>query len=114
VRPEVAIEFELLRAMQSFEPLGQNAVKCDRVLRRALQSFGKHTDAAEYALCNAGNEDAEVKRFYDVLRRLVECRFAEGAGDLRSPAGPRYTECRITATGTKWLNELLQPSPKKS
>jgi hypothetical protein len=109
---EIVIQRELLRAMQSLGQLRGARIKCDLVLRQTLQSLGEYTLAAEAALCNAGDEDAATKRFYDLLRRLVERGFADGAGDLRSPAGPRYTECRITAKGKEWLVKLLETLPQ--
>ena len=52
---------------------------------------------------NGGNENADVQLFYTVLRGLIESGFAEGAGDLRAPSGPRYTECRLTPAGRQRL-----------
>ena len=61
----------------------------------------------EYALCNDADRHPLVAEFYAVLRALVrDTCFAGGAGDLRSPAAPRYTECWITTEGLVELAHL--------
>ncbi len=46
-----------------------------------------------------------VAEYYGAICRLVhDTPFAEGAGDLKLPAGPRYTECWITPSGIEFLN----------
>ncbi len=110
MRDSAAIEFELLRAMRMLDQ--PQRIKCDRVLRAALQSMNRYDkDASEFALCNDGNEDPEVRQLYNVLREMIRCGLAEGAGDLQLPAGPRYTECRITLAGRRRLDDLLCSSP---
>ncbi len=88
---DAEIENALLMAMKTHadECLRK---KCDVILRRALHNLGKWSDEAEYALCNSGRENSETWRFYSVLRQLIREGYAEGAGDLGLPAGPRYTE----------------------
>ena len=51
-----------------------------------------------------------VAEYYRSLCRLVrETPFADGAGDLTQPAGPRYTECWITSSGRVEL-ERVKPA----
>ena len=66
-----------------------------------------HWDAAiEFALCNGGDEEPIVARYYSALCRLAcDTSYADGAGDLRSPAGPRYTACWITQAGSDLLDQ---------
>lgn len=59
--------------------------------------------SAEFAICNSGYEDSEVARFYDGIRNLVRRGLLEGRGDLELPAGPRYTECRVSSAGLQQL-----------
>lgn len=102
--PAELIERELLTAMRAQEPTDR-PVKCDVVLRLALQAVGFYDEACEDALCNGGSEEPRTRRFYDALRQLIEAGLAEGRGDLRLPAGPRYTECRITPAGIERLED---------
>ena len=75
------------------------------VLRYALLELNCWDDDVESALCNDGMEHPEVAGHYAALRTLVnDTPFADGAGDLRLPAGPRYTECWITERGMDHLN----------
>src|SRR6188508_1149572 len=94
-----AVERLLLNAMAHVHDEGGSR-KSDIVLRLALHDSGYWDESLEDALCNAGDEHPLVAEFYTALRRLVhETPFADGAGNLRLPAGPRYTECWITAEG---------------
>ena len=77
-------------------PLG---IKCHGVLRAVLETNSALDSAAEEALCNSGYESPAVGQLYDELRALVAQGLLFGRGDLRLPAGPRYTECGITPAG---------------
>jgi hypothetical protein len=81
----------------------QSYQKCAQVLRRALLVAGLGGEIREVAICNDGYEDPVTAQFYDTLRDLVRAGFADFRGDFETPAGPRYTECRITAKGLKRL-----------
>ena len=74
--------------------------KCDVVLRRALKSANEYTDAAEDVFNGEFEADPVALALYQDLLSLIadgpENPLAEGKGDLRLPAAPRYTECRIT------------------
>ena len=117
------IELQLLRSMDVVGAESHDGFrKCDIVLRHALKAADKYSAAAEAALCVDSDEDADVKEFYDRLRQLCQISYpqpqlAEGHGDLTGPAGPRYTECRITAKGLKALlaaeDRGMAPSPRR-
>jgi hypothetical protein len=99
------IEVQLLLALREVAP---SLSKCDRILRLALQSLGQYdADSSETALCGDGDEDPAVALLYRRLREMILLDLAEGAGDWRLPAGPRYTECRITRLGEQRLEERL-------
>jgi hypothetical protein len=89
----------LVAAARSGEARTDGCCKCDRVLRSVLESIGSLNPAAETALCNSGYEQREVGELYDQLRSLVERGLLQGRGNLKLPAGPRYTECGITDPG---------------
>ena len=75
-------------------------------LRYALLEAQAWNADIEFALCNSGDEHPTVQRYYSALCKLVNhTQFAEGAGDLRLPAGPRYTECWITQAGKEFLDQ---------
>jgi len=75
------------------------------VLRYALLEANAWDADVESSLCNGGNEHPMVAEHYGAIRRLVlETDLADGAGDLKRPAGPRYTECWITERGMEELN----------
>jgi len=75
------------------------------VLRYALLEANAWDEDVESSLCNGGNEHPIVAEHYAAIRRLVlETDLADGAGDLKRPAGPRYTECWITERGMEELN----------
>jgi hypothetical protein len=97
------IENRVLRAMvraQAECGSGKSVV----VLRYALLEANCWDDDMEDALCNSGFEHPTVAQYYGALRKLVlETPFADGAGDLRLPAGPRYTDCWITQRGIERL-----------
>jgi hypothetical protein len=94
-----AVERLVLHAMARVQEEG-GSKKSVVVLRRALRDAGRWHESLEDALCNAGDEHPLVAEFYTALRRLIhETQYAEGAGNLRLPAGPRYTECWITEAG---------------
>ncbi len=98
------VEDHLLRAMESLgTEQTQDFQKCAVVLRHALKAADRWSEAAHVSICNAGSEDPETARFYDALRQLIRDGLAEGQGDLVSPAGPRYTECRIAPQGRERL-----------
>jgi len=101
-RRDAEIENALLSAMKTHSDVLLRT-KCDVILRLALHNLGKWSEEADYALCNSGDEEPETWKFYGVLRQLIRDGYAEGAGDLNLPAGPRYTECRITAKGLERL-----------
>jgi hypothetical protein len=69
------------------------------ILRLALRMSDMYDDAVEYAVCGNGDEHPYCAAFYQKLCALTTRGFAEGRGDLFTPAGPRYTECRITENG---------------
>lgn len=52
---------------------------------------------------NGGELDKSVKRRYRALLKLLRRwpEFIEGAGDLKRPADPTYTSCRLTVAGQK-------------
>ena len=85
------------------------------VLRYALLETQRWDDAIDFALCNGGMEHPLVADHYNALRRLVlETDLADGAGNLRLPAGPRYTECWITPVGREYLDRRkARPEPQK-
>ena len=79
------------------------------ILRYALLETGSWNEKIEYALCNAGNEEPRVAKYYNALCRIArDTPFADGAGDLALPAGPRYTECWITRSGIERLNHVAE------
>jgi hypothetical protein len=82
--------------------------KCDRILRSVLESAGPLSPEAETALCNSGYEHRDVGEAYNQLRALVDGGFLEGRGNLKLPAGPRYTECGITEAGREALANSLK------
>jgi hypothetical protein len=100
------VELLLLRSLQ------RASTECHHpksvvTLRYALLRTRNWNDAIESALCNGGNEEPLVARFYAALCKLAcDTPYAAGAGDLRSPAGPRYTECWITSAGDDLLDHL--------
>ncbi len=71
--------------------------KCDRVIRHALLDQWNHE--LESAACVSGYEHPAVASAYDIIRSLASYGLLDGRGDLALPAGPRYTECRISAAG---------------
>ena len=79
------------------------------VLRYAILEANVWNEDVENSLCNGGNEHPVVAEHYSAIRRLVlETDLADGAGDLKRPAGPRYTECWITEQGLEELNRPAQ------
>ena len=104
--PLTEIQLRVLNAM--FRVRGEStARKSVVILRYALLELNCWDDEVESALCNGGVEHPEVARHYRALQSLVhDTPFAKGAGDLRLPAGPRYTECWITQSGIDYLNGL--------
>jgi hypothetical protein len=99
------IELELLKAMRSLHQ-PKHGIKSVKVLRMAMSAMGKLDDSCEEALCNEGIEDPVTKTFYFALRELIRDGLAQGQGNFDAPAGPRYTECRITPLGLQRLNDL--------
>jgi hypothetical protein len=98
-------DMHLLQAAESCgNALGDGFSKCAVVLHSALAMEALWDDSAEYAVCNTGYEDAKVSRFYDGIRALIAKGYLESRGDLALPAGPRYTECRITTSGSQRLH----------
>lgn len=98
------MERRILRAMAkvSAECRTQKSVV---VLRYALLEANAWDKDVEFSLCNGGHEHPIVAEHYAVIRRMVlETDLADGAGDLKRPAGPRYTECWITERGREELN----------
>ena len=93
----------LLAAARSADDRNSGFCKCDQALRVVLQLMDAWTETAEIALCNTGYEAQEVGKLYDQLRSLVERGLLQGRGDLKLPAGPRYTECGITPAGSAAL-----------
>lgn len=59
----------------------------------------------EAAVCVSGDEHPRVASVYDALRLLVNRGLLDGRGDLALPAGPRYTECRVSAAGHRVLED---------
>lgn len=106
---DIDFERELLLAMKIHA--NKLGLKSDVPLRAALQALGLYErEKMEVALCNGGDEDPTVKRAYDKLRELVRRELAEGRGNLKFPAGPRYTECNVNAAGLRRLDELMNIS----
>ena len=93
----------LLAAARIGAARADGCCKCDRVLRSVLESRGPLSPEAETALCNDGYEAAEVGKLYDQLRSLVGRGLLQGRGNLKLPAGPRYTECGIAVAGREAL-----------
>jgi hypothetical protein len=99
-------DLHLLKAAESCgKELPDGFSKCAIVLRNVLRMEAAWGDSAEYAVCNTGYEDAKVSKLYDGIRALIAKGFLDGRGDLTLPAGPRYTECRITTSGSQWLHK---------
>jgi hypothetical protein len=73
------------------------------VLRLVIEQAGDWDDATFFAICNGGYEHPVVGKLYDGIRMLVTQGLLGGRGDLNLPAGPRYTECRITDEGSRAL-----------
>ncbi|MEX0642606.1 MAG: hypothetical protein WD468_07885 [Pirellulales bacterium] len=69
-----------------------------------MELAGGIDDSAEVAICNSGYGDSRVADLYDRIRKLVKLGLLEGRGDLELPAGPRYTECRITSAGMQYIH----------
>lgn len=104
-----ATEQSLLRAAAMCgETQPDGCCKCDRVLRHVLESAYSMNAEAEEALCCSGHEHREVGQLYDNLRALVGRGLLQGRGDLKRPAGPRYTECAITAAGREALASIAE------
>jgi hypothetical protein len=102
-----ADEYCLLRAALDFGNAdARNFTKCDRLLRHALGLNDITDDEVEFALCNSGYEHQRVAKLYDLLRDLVAQGLLEGRGDLQLPAGPRYTECRLSSDGEMHLQAI--------
>jgi hypothetical protein len=76
-------------------------------LHFVLSSTGSLNRETDEALCCTGYEHAVAGQLYDHLRSLVDRGLLLGKGDLRLPAGPRYTECGITPAGREALAPLL-------
>ena len=99
---------ELLIAMKSLRSEHPDGFyKCDVVLRRALKSTNEYSDAAEAVFNGQFEADPVTLTLYEDLIALIADYpgqpLAEGKGDLRLPAAPRYTECRITRLGLERL-----------
>lgn len=95
-------ERRILRAALDLAPTNpfDGSVKCDQILRSAIEMRGKVDRAMDLALCGGGDENRAVKRLYDLLRSLVKRGLLKGKGNLRwGQAGPRYTEAAITPLG---------------
>lgn len=103
-----ALSVDELRLLRAAGAVGRDAAeryrKCAVVLRLVLAETGDCDDEAEVAICNSGYEDLRVGRLYDCIRALVDSGLLEGRGDLSLPAGPRYTECRLSPAGEAQLN----------
>lgn len=78
-------------------PANDGFVKCDRVIRHAL--LDQWNEELELAACVSGYEHPAVASAYDAIRSLASHGLLDWHGDLTLPAGPRYTECRISAAG---------------
>jgi hypothetical protein len=78
-------------------------VYCDQVIRLALSSPSPWTREMEVAVCNTGYEQPDVARAYSAIRDLVDQGLLDGKGDLKKPAGPRYTACGINDAGRRRL-----------
>ena len=100
------IQLRVLNAMARVRA-ESGARKSVVVLRYALLELNCWDDDVESALCNGGIEHPVVAEHYEAVQTLVNgAAFADGAGNLRLPAGPRYTECWITERGMDHLSEL--------
>lgn len=107
-------ELQLLRALASICHRGNDGyVKCDIVLRTALEHAGEWTTAAEHVLNGDYDADSVAFEYYEALLHLVRTPFADGKGDLNRPAAPRYTECSITSLGLKRVFEALWQRQKR-
>lgn len=79
------------------------------VLRYAILEANAWDEKVEYSLCNDGNEHPLVAEHYQAIQRLVlETDLAAGAGNLKHPVGPRYTDCWITQRGMEELNRQAE------
>ena len=95
------------KILAAAEVLGRTSidgfVKCDQVIRSALENSAAWDELMELAVCNGGFEQPDVAYAYNTIRGLVDRGLLEGRGDLAKPAGPRYTECRISSDGRRLL-----------
>lgn len=97
-----------LRAMQRVQS-ESNSRKSVVTLRYMLLETKAWNPEIEYALCNGGNEEPLVAKYYGAVCQLARNTvLVDGAGDLGRPAGPRYTECWITPAGIEWLNQCAE------
>lgn len=104
-RADEQIEAALLEVLDDISPpdygisdpgdINLMFIKTAGVLRLALEKLGCTADPShEIAIANSGQETPDVRRVYLALQKLVHTSRALGRGDWRTPAGPRYTECR--------------------
>jgi hypothetical protein len=103
-QPLGELEAKLLRAMWSVDS------ECGRqksvvTLRYAILPMNKWDAEVERALCTDGTEHGMVAEYYRTLCNLVtQTPYADGRGNFEVPAGPRYTDCRITNEGKRILS----------
>lgn len=102
-------ERRILQAALELGPTACNgSIKCDKVLRAALGMCGAVDESMDWSLKGDGDDNRAVRRLYCLLRSLVKRGFLNGKGNLRTPAGPQYTECGITDLG----RQSLESSPR--
>jgi hypothetical protein len=99
-------ELRILRAAAKLGPAtSDGSIKCDKILRAALESQGQIDSALKHHLFADYTKNRAVKRLYNLLRSLVKRGFLKGKGNLRwGPADPPYTEAAITPLGRSALD----------
>jgi hypothetical protein len=88
-------ENEVIRTIAECAGQPPNRCKCSQVIQSILEHRGRWNRGTEVAVANAGYEHPHVGPIYETIRDLVARGMLIGAGDLKSPAGPRYTECGL-------------------
>lgn len=92
---ELANESLIVHAVAECAGPHPQRCKCSRVIQSILERTGRWTRATEDAVANGGYQHPHVGPIYEAIRGLVAKGQLVGAGDLKSPAGPRYTECGL-------------------
>ncbi len=102
------LEYELLRAARRLCAASAHGIKSAAVLRAAIDAIGPWDQPWDPTLCNSGDAHPQVAEAYRAMKSLIDSGLLLGAGDWEPPAGPRYTECEITAAGVAALQQYEQ------